>query len=281
MTRIVLGNREGSLAILKARSVLERLADEWPDLHLSLRTVPRTAGQESGPLLTSLLREEIAIAVVQLDALPYELPDGVRLAAILRRPEPRSALAAKGRAAFSALPDAANVLAASERDAAFLRATQPQLRLEVDTSAPDVLLKRLAVEVDAVVLPAATLVALDLRSAVNAVLDEAVFTPAPAQSAVGLVVRNEDDLAFETAYSLQHRPSFDRVRAERAFAAALPGRHVGALATVTEDGELTLFGAVAQGATVLQASLTGEAREAEDLGRDLAQDVAEQLAALS
>lgn len=280
MARIVLGNREGLLAIRHGRSVLESLGLEWPDLHLTLRTVPGTGGTHVEPLLDALARGQVGIVVSQVEALPAELPGGLKLAAVLRRGEPRSALAAKGRAQLEALPAGAKVLVPTERDAAFLEAAHPRLQVEVDAGGTEALLARLGVDVDAAVLSAAALTTLDLRRSMDAVLDETAFTPAPGQGAVGLVVREDDDLAFETAYSLQHRPSFDRVRAERAFAAALPGRHVGAVATLTADGELTLFGAVTQGSTILQASVTGEAREAEDLARELAKDVTEQLATL-
>ena len=70
------------------------------------------------------------------------------------------------------------------------------------------------------------------------------------------------------------------MRAERAFAAGLEGRHVGALATVSDDGELELFGAVVENGTTVQVSTSGEAREAEELGRELAQDVLAQLKVL-
>lgn len=280
MARIVLGNREGLLAIRHGRSVLERLTDEWPDLHLTLRTIPKTGGQGTDPLLEALARAQIGIAVAQLETLPPTLPEGLKLAAVMRRGEPRSALAAKGKGELAALTTNARVVVASERDAAFLAAGRPGLAVQVDASAPDALLARVGLDVDAAILPTAALMTLDLRGFIDAVLDEAVLTPAPGQGAVGLLVRDDDDLAFETAYSLQHRPSFDRARAELAFAAELHGEHVGAVASVTDDGELTLLGAVARGNTVLQAMVSGEAREAEELGRELAKDVREQLAAL-
>lgn len=278
MARIVLGNREGLLAIRHGRSVLEFLTDEWPDLQLRLRTVQKTSGQESGPLLQALASGEVGIAVAQLECLPPALPEGIRLAAVPRRGEPRSALAAKGKGDLRALPAAARIAVTSERDGAFLTGINPGFQVEVDASAPDALLARVGTGFDAAVLPAATLITLDLRSAIDVVLEETVFAPAPGQGAVGLLVREDDDLAFETAYSLQHRPSFDRVRAELAFAAELPDMHVGSVAWVTEDGELTLFGSVARGGTVLQAYVTGEAREGAELGRELAKDVREQLA---
>lgn len=281
MARIVLGNREGAFAIRQGRTVLERLTDEWPDLHLTLRTVAGTAGPEVQPLLDALHKGDVGMALVQLEWLPYSLQGGLKLVAVPRRGEARSALAARGRTALAELAAGTTVAVASARDAAFLAAAHGGLQAEVVTDHTDVLLGRLARgEFGALIAPALALTTLDHRNAIDAVLEENEFTPAPGQGAVGLVVREDDDAAFEAAYSLQHRPSFDRARAERAFAAALDGRQVGALATVTDDGELTLFGAVIQNGTTLQASTTGEAREAEDLGRELAQDVLAQLQAL-
>jgi hydroxymethylbilane synthase len=121
---------------------------------------------------------------------------------------------------------------------------------------------------------------LDQRNRIDALVDAEVFPPAPGQGALGLLVREDDDLAFELAYTMQHRPSFDRVRAERAFAAKLAGHLVGALASVSDEGDLQLFGAVAADGTSLQARTSGDAAEAEQLGAELAQDVEEQLAAL-
>ena len=281
MARIVLGNREGSFAIRQGRYVLERLTDEWPDLHLTLRTVNGTAGTEVAPLLDALQRGDVGMAVVQLECLPSQLPEGLTLVAVPRRGEARSALAARGRAGISALEAGSTVAVPSGRDAAVLAALHGGVKPEIVTDHTEALLGRLARgEFGALVVPAVALTTLDHRNAIDVVLEENEFTPAPGQGAIGLLVREDDDVAFEAAYSLQHRPSFDRIRAERAFAAALDAHTVGALATVTDDGELTLFGAVVKDGTTLQASTSGEAREAEDLGRELAQDVTAQLAAL-
>ncbi len=281
MTRIVLGNREGSFAIRQGRHVLEQLTEEWPDLHLTLRTVNGTAGAEVEPLLTALAAGEVGMALVQMELLPSDLPEGLTLVAVPRRGEARSALAARGRTSLAELDAAARVAVPTQRDAAFLAAAGGDLKVDVVADPTEALVARLARgEFGALVVPALALTTLDHRSAIDAMFEENEFTPAPGQGALGLLVREDDDVAADAAYSLQHRPSFDRVRAERAFAAALRGKNVGALATVTDDGELTLFGAVVQDGTTLQASTSGEAREAEDLGRELAQDVAAQLAAL-
>ncbi len=279
MATIVLGNREGLLAIRQGRGVLERLTDEWPDLHLTLRTVSRSASTQGEALLEALTQGQIALAVYQVDQLPTELPEGLVLAAVARRGEARSALAARGKTtSLAKLPGGARVAVNSPRDAVFLSAGNGNLEVESLDGAPEGLLARLATaEFAAVLLPAVSLTTLDLGRNIDALLDESTFTPAPGQGAIGLVVRADDDLAYEIAYSLQHRPSFDRVTAERSFARALDGHHVGAFASVTDDGELTLLGAVVQEGTTLQATVSGEAREAEELARELAEDVKEQL----
>src|SRR5690606_27163385 len=190
MARIVLGNREGSVAIRQGRAVLEQLTEEWPDLHLTLRTVANAGQHHAGALLDALTRGEIDVAVVQLDTLPTTLPEGVTLAAVLRRSEARSALVARGG-----------------------RALHGRVADEVSPDPADVVLSRLSAgEIDAALLPAATLTTLDLRNRIDALLDPETFAPTPGQGAVGLAVRSDDDLAFETAYSLQHRPSYDRIR---------------------------------------------------------------------
>ncbi len=281
MARIVLGNREGSFAIRQGRALLERLTDEWPDLHLTLRTVPGTSGAEVGPLLGALSQGSVGMAIVQLEWLPTALPEGLVLAAVTRRGEARSALAARGKESLAELAPGTRVAVASKRDAAFLSAYKSDLEAVVVSDHPESLVNRLTSrEFGALITPALALTTLDLRNAIDAVLEESQFTPAPGQGALGLVVRQDDDEAYEAAYSMQHRPSFDRVRAERAFAAALSDLHVGALATVTEDGEMTLFGAALKDGTTLQATTSGEAREAEELGAELAEDVRTQLAGI-
>lgn len=283
MARIVIGNRDGTLAVRHGRTVLERLSEEWPDLHLTVKTMAQGADPTGAPswLLDALIRNAIDVAVMKVDALTEALPAELTLAAVTRRGDQRSALVAKGSTSLADLPEGAVVGIGTARDGAFLTATHPGLTARPMTQHPEAELARLtAGDYAAVIMPAATLIGLDLREHVDEWLDLEAFTPAAGQGAVGLVVRVDDDLAFETVYPLQHRPSFDRVRAERAFAVRLAAHHVGAAATVTDDGELSLFGAVAVGDLVIQASVSGEAKEAEDLGRELAADVEDRIESL-
>lgn len=286
MARMVMGNRDGALALAQARAVVADLAGEWPDVQLNQRTFAASAGEgEFQALFAALEKGTVSIALVSLERLPINLPDGLRLAAVTRRLEPRSALVAKGKRSLAELGDRAVVGVPSERDRAFLAASGHHFRIELLSDAIDRDLELLASrELDALVVPCSTMISLERRNRVDGLLEPEVFVPAVGQGSLGLIVKDEDDLAFEIAYTLQHRPSFDRVAAERSFQQALQHEdvQVGALASVAPDGELALLGAVAlPGGPVLQASVSGEARESEELGRELAQDVLEQLKSLS
>ena len=281
MARIVLGHRDGALATRQARTVLSELSAEWPDVQLVLRVIPARAGADA--LLDAVASGVVGMAVTTLDGLPPRLPDGLSLAAVGRRLEPRSALVARGRLALTDLANAARVRVHAERDLGFLRAVLPGADASVwDGTVDEALAGLVADEHDALLFPGALLIALDRRDRIDALLAAEAFPPAPGQGAMGLVVRSEDDAAFELAYTLQHRPSFDRVRAERAFAAGLPDREVGALSTIDADGDLHLFGAVLTGEdALLQATTSGDAKDAEELGEELAKDVRERLGSLA
>ncbi len=282
MARILLGHRDGALAIRLARTVLSDLTAEWPDVQLALRTLSGAPTDDADPVLQALTDGKIGLGVVACEGLRAVLPEGVTLVAVTKRVEPRLALVSKSTLSLDALPEGARVGVGASRDVPFLRSGFAVGETEIVGSDVDGALGRLAIgELDLLVLPASTLIMMERRDHIRVLLEPEALPPAPGQGCLALVARSDDDLAGEVGYTLQHRHSYDRVRAERAFAAGLPGQALGALATVSDEGELTLFGAVAAEHTTLQAFVSGEAREAEELGSELARDVAKQLSALA
>ena len=278
MPRVVLGNRGGVLALPQAGGVLAELSEGWPDVNIMQKTVRGEDG-----LLEALAAGRVNIALQEVASLPPKLPEGLTLAAVTKRLEPRAALVGRGAKSLASLAQGSVVGVKTPRDRAFLRANRKDVEVMMISGDVDANLARLVSgEVDALVLASAHLLQLERRERIDALLELTVFTPAVGQGALALVVKEDDDLANDLAYTLQHRPSFDRIRAERSFARALLGAHsyaLGALASVTSEGDLNLFGAVADmdGDLVIQAEISGEAGEAEELGRELAQDVLEQL----
>lgn len=285
MSRIVLGNRGSALALAQARAVLSELNAEWPDVHIVQKTVQRRG--DEAEILEAVSAGSVNIALVALEKLPAALPEGLTLAAVTKRLEPRSAFVSRKYKGLDDLPKGAGVGVAQPRDGIFLHAHRKDLTPHLlSGNIDDDLALIVSGEVAALVLPAAHLIQLDRRQHVDILLEPEVLTPASGQGSLGLVVAEDDFLASDLAYTLQHRPSFDRVTAERSFTAACHARGdyaVGALAVVSGDGELHLFGALTdeEGNVAVQAQTSGEASEAQELGRELAQDVLEQIKQLA
>ena len=282
MSRIVLGNRGSALALSAARTVLSELNAEWPDVQVVQRTLRGDErGEDADALLDALAKERVNIALLSLEALPPTLPESLSLAAVTKRLEPRAALLTRGKKTLEALDEGAVVGVATVRDGAFLRARRPDVTTQMLSNLDDDLAGLAAGDLHALLVPGSSLIRLERRGLLDTLLEPSVFTPAPGQGSLGLVVREDDFLAADLSYTLQHRPSFDRAAAERAFARPLnePRLEVGALASVSEEGELNLFGAVVdtESGLVIQAEIGGDASEAEDLGLELSGDVLEQL----
>ena len=283
MPRIVLGNRGGVLALPQARGVLAELSEGWPDVNIIQKTVQGGAQDGASELLEALSAGRVNIALQSLEGLPPTLPEGLVLTSVTKRLEPRAALVNRAGEDLASLAAGSVVGVSTPRDRAFLLASRKDVEVKTVAGDVDANLSLLATgEVDALVMASAHLLQLERRERINTLLEPATFTPAVGQGSLGLVVKEDDDLAIDLAYTLQHRPSFDRVRAERSFARVLSratSHALGALASVTSEGDLNLFGAVTDmdGDLVIQAEISGEASEGEELGRELAQDVLDQL----
>lgn len=281
MRVIVIGARASLLAQAQTRWVVERLKENWPEAEFKIRTVQSKNAAESSAaraLQEALSKREVDIAVHSLKHLPTQETPGIRLVAVPKRVEPREALVGRTAKKLEDLPGGAVVGVNSLRRKGQLLSYRPDLVIREFEGDIDERLAALAGDFDAMIVGAASLLRLDLRNRIDQLLDPEVILPAPGQGALGLEVRQGDEWAEELAYSLNHRPSFDRANAERAFLRALAAGDdcpAGALAAVESDNTLVLSGVVCSpdGKDLIRAEIEGDAEEAHELGQELAQDL--------
>jgi len=166
----------------------------------------------------ALLRGDIDLAVHSAKDVPAKLVDGIVIAAVPPRADPRDALC--GAAGLANLPDGARVGTSSLRRAAQLRALRGDLEILELRGNVDTRLARLdAGDYDAIVLALAGLQRLGRGDEATGTLDEMV--PAAGQGALAITVRAGD---AETRAAVEPRsdPAAARaLAAERALVSAL------------------------------------------------------------
>jgi hydroxymethylbilane synthase len=220
----------------------------------------------------AVLRGEADVAVHSAKDLPPVTPDGLTLAAIPERGDPRDALVG---ARLADLPTGARVGTGSVRRRAQLAALRPDLTFgELRGNIPTRLEK--AADFDAVVMAAAALDRLELADRIAERLEPSTLLPQVAQGALAVECRADDDATLAALAAIDDPEAAVTVAAERAFLADLGGGcslPCGALARRGDDGLLTVDALLASldGRIVLRASVTGTDPDA--LGRDLARAI--------
>ena len=299
-----IGTRGSALAMAQSTWVAEQLeAAGYPTQLVSVTT---PGDQSMAPIaeigvgvFTSAVREalvndEVDVAIHSCKDLPTEPDPRLSLAAVPVREDPRDALVARDGLTLGELPPGSVVGTGSPRRASQLRAAG--LGLEVRGIRGNVETRMRKVtdgELDAVVLARAGLARVGRLSVITETLDPLQMLPAPAQGALAVECRVDDvDTEHLLQSVLDDEASRAAVAAERAVLARLEaGCHapVGALAEVVEDLDddgrvalrLSLRGVVATDDDVLvRASATGETTAAEQLGRELADELLEARTAL-
>jgi hydroxymethylbilane synthase len=235
----------------------------------------------------ALLDGTVDIAVHSLKDMPTRLPDGLVLAAVLERADPRDALVAPPGTRLSGLPPGARIGTSSVRRRAQLLARYPHLHvLDVRGNVLTRVAKLDEGQYDALLLAHAGLLRLGLDARVAEVIEPDVIVPAVGQGALAVEARAGDSRVASLVQRLDDHPTRLATCSERVFLARLDGgcqTPIGALATWAED-VMTLVGIVAdlQGTRVVRGTVQAIARtesEAAAAGVSLADRLLQQGAA--
>lgn len=300
-----IGTRGSALAMAQSSRVAEALEQAGHPVEL---VSVKTPGDESmAPIaeigvgvFTSALREalaadEVDVAVHSYKDLPTEPDPRLSLAAVPVREDPRDALVARDGLTLGELPPGSVVGTGSPRRASQLRALGLGLEVRDIRGNVDTRMRKVTDgELDAVVLARAGLARVGRLEVITETLDPLQMLPAPAQGALAVECRVDDvDTEHLLQSVLDDQASRAAVAAERAVLARLEAgcqAPVGALADVVEDLDeegrvalrLSLRGVAAtdEDGQLVRASATGETTAAEQLGRDLADELLEARTAL-
>ena len=241
------------------------------------------AGVFVSALREALLRSEVDIAVHSLKDLPTGPCEGVALAAVPLREDPRDVVVARDGLTLGELPAGSKVGTGSPRRAAQLGALGLGLEITDIRGNVDTRIKKVTSgELDAVVLARAGLARIGRLDEVTEVLDPLQMLPAPGQGALAVECRSDEEfLVDQVRLALDDQHTRSAVTAERAVLATLEAgcsAPVGALAEVAEgdDGEELWVRAIAlsyDGVVAVRRSATGTPDDAVGVGQRLAAEM--------
>jgi len=289
MHNIIIASRESALAMWQARDIQQRLAASCPQTRVSIRgmttqgdrILDRALDKIGGKglfvkeLEAALMAGSADIAVHSMKDVPMTLPPGLEIAVITEREDPRDAFVSNRYDSLDVLPAGSRIGTSSLRRESQLRARFPLLVVEPLRGNVQTRLKKLDDgNYAAIILAAAGLKRLGLADRITAMLTPDESLPAPGQGAVGIECRVERAELIAILRPLNHEPTAACVRAERALSRALSGScqlPLGAFAQ-SEGDKLRLRGMVASrdGVQLVRAEMTGDARDPEALGIELA-----------
>lgn len=246
--KLIIGTRGSPLALYQANLVQSLLGceSEIKILKTSGDTIKGDLKEFGGKgLFTKELEEalmdgRIDLAVHSMKDVPTVGQDALMIGAVLEREDPRDAFISHEVKRLADLPEGAIVGSASIRRRAQLAAMRPDvsftlLRGNVGTR----LAKLINGDCDATFLACAGLKRLGQEEVITEAIEADVMLSAPAQGAIGIEIRKEDDEAREVILPLNHHDTHIAITAERAFLRALDGScrtPIAALAEMIDDG---------------------------------------------
>jgi hydroxymethylbilane synthase len=301
---IRVGTRESKLALFQTNLTVARLKESFPKLQFEICPVT-THGDKvrDKPLFElggrgvfvkeleeALLADDVDLVVHSLKDLPTDMPDGLLLAAVFDRTDPRDALISHNKLSLKDLPAGSRIATSSRRRSAQIAALRNDLtfvdiRGNIDTR----LRKHAEGQCDAMILAAAGLARLNLTEHVSEFIDTEISLPAVGQAALAIESRSSDIFVCDMLKHIDDKNVRAEITAERAFLHKMGGGcsvPIGGLARLTErpnGASLSLTGCVCaiDGSKILRETqgieLTNDyINAATKLGQDLAEQMLSQ-----
>lgn len=293
MDVLTVATRGGALAIAQTKFVAASLQKIHPNLEIRVKQVTTSGDRDRRTALwslkdtgffTSQLEDALAageadFAVHSFKDLPTEQREGLTIAAVFDRNFVEDCLVAGSPvSSLDELPKGAKIGTSSLRRAAQLR----HLRADIDP-APlrgnvQTRLKKLDTrEFDAILLARAGLERLGLGDRISFIFDPAEFIPAPAQGALAIQTRADDERTNEIIAAIDDAKARTTATAERMILTTMQcGCHapVGAYAKITAGKiKIRAFICDLQGENYIVRQTTGPTAEAETLAEQLAHEL--------
>lgn len=239
MSRVIkIGTRGSKLALYQAKKVQSSLKQKFPEINFSLEIIHTKGDKIQDVALskigdTGLFTKEIEhaildgrldMAVHSMKDLPTELPESLKLGAVLERGETREALVAAAGRTLSDLNEKDIIATSSVRRKAQLLEMNPKLKVvDIRGNVETRLNKWRSGYCTATIMAAAGIQRLELGAVISELVSVEKMIHAPAQGIIAIETREDDPFIDSLMAEINHTETWIMAQAEYAFLAALGG----------------------------------------------------------
>lgn len=283
-TQLTIGSRGSKLALWQAEYIRARI-EGLTGLPVAIKVI-KTTGDKildvplskvgGKGLFTKEIEVELEAGVVDLAVhsmkdVPTELPEGLVIAAMPERVDPRDAIVSGAGYTLNTLPKGARVGTSSLRRVAQVRALRPDVEIvDVRGNLDTRMRKAETGEVDIVILAAAGITRMGWAERITHYIPGAQMVSAVGQGAIGIEIREDDEFMQGVCAQLADARTMTCVAAERTVMRTLEGGcqvPIGAYTRI-EDGRLVMDAVVGSvdGKRILRDHLEGDVSDPEALG---------------
>ncbi len=212
MKKLIIATRESKLAMWQAEHIQARLQEAHPNLEVVINSMTSKGDQIldtplakiggkglfTKELETSMLAGESHIAVHSLKDVPMEFPDGLKLAIITKRHDPRDALLSEKYSSIEELPQNAVVGTTSLRRRMQILKIRPDLTIKNLRGNVNTRIRKLKEgQYDAIILASSGIKRLGLQEEIKyfTPISEELMIPAMGQAALGIEIVDTPEVA--------------------------------------------------------------------------------------
>lgn len=296
MKKIIrVGTRDSKLAIAQTNIIINRIKGKYVDFDFIVVPI-KTKGdllldtrldQIGGKGLflreieKELLLQNIDMAVHSLKDMPLDNTEGLKIAALSKREDPRDALVSNNNHTLLNLPKGATIGTSSLRRSVQLLSYRPDLKVKLLRGNILTRLDKLFNhEYDAIILAAAGLKRLKVENIHIYYFDVEQMVPATGQGILAVQTRLDYDAHF-LEDTINSRESEYITSAERAYAKILNGGCAAPIAAHAElvDNKMEIYAVYAkdENSRLYKANIKGEKENGEALGKQLAEIILKKL----
>jgi len=289
---IRIATRKSPLALWQAEEVSRQLRLLHPELKIELvKIVSKGDKILDAPLAKvggkglfvkeleqSMLDGESDIAVHSMKDVPMEFPTGLHLPVIMEREDPTDAFVSNNYNSLEDLPENARIGSSSLRRQLQIKEVMPKAQmLNLRGNVNSRLQKLDNGDYDAIILATAGLLRLEFEERIKTRITPEQSLPSVGQGAVGIECRVGDAEIEALIAPLNDLETHTRLSAERAMNNRLNGGCQVPIAgfALLENNEIYLRGLVGRpdGSEVVRGEIRGPASHAENLGKQLAEQL--------